>query len=54
MIPVYYLYYETITGGHYQQRFTVLFDFAKALDQAMENSYVNQPTIKLWTEKGAP
>lgn len=46
----YYLYYETIMNGHYEQHFTVLFEFAKALDAAMENQYVNQSTIKFWTK----
>ncbi len=46
----YYLYYETIAGTKYEQNFTVLFDFAKALDAAMENQYVNLPTIKFWTK----
>lgn len=45
----YWLYYETITEGKFRQHFTVLFDFAKALDKAMENSFVNQDSITFWT-----
>lgn len=47
---IYWLKYETITGGSYMLHFSELFAFAEALNKAMENEFVSLGTITFWTE----
>lgn len=49
----YFIQYELITGQVYTEGYTEPFEFAKALDKAMENSYVNQDSFKFWTKETA-
>lgn len=47
-MKTYWLYYESMLGS-YKQHFTTVFEFGKALDQAMDNSLVDQHSINFWT-----
>lgn len=49
----YFIQYELITGQVYTEGHTGLFEFAKALDKAMENPNVNEHTITFWTKETA-
>lgn len=53
MKKTFFLYYETITDGKYTLRFTEMFAFMQAMEQAMDNQFVISSSYKIWTEEEA-